>query len=87
MLETAITNRDGPAGVTADPFARVLSSNERCASERKIVLRVEYFVGCYAKGSGKNIHHIAKHTVEQLQTYNWHGNICECRTSWSRPSS
>jgi len=78
-----ITNRGGPAAVTADPFARILSSNERYASHRKIVLRVEYFVGCYAKGTGNNIHHIAKHELEQLPTYSWHGNICDCRTLWS----
>src|SRR3954471_1052127 len=68
VLEMAITNRDGPAGVTADPFARILLANERYARHRKIVLRVEYFVGCYAKGTGNNIHHIAKHAIEQLPT-------------------
>ncbi len=42
-----------------------------------IPLLVEYFVGRYAKGAGKNIRHIAKRTLEQLQAYPWAGNIRE----------
>jgi formate hydrogenlyase transcriptional activator len=38
---------------------------------------VEYLVGRYAKGTGKNIRNIAKHTLEQLQAYSWPGNIRE----------
>jgi formate hydrogenlyase transcriptional activator len=38
---------------------------------------MEYFVGRYAKGIGKNIRHIAKQTLEQLQAYSWPGNIRE----------
>jgi len=40
-------------------------------------LLVEYFVGRYGKGTGKNIRHIGKHTLEQLQAYSWPGNIRE----------
>jgi formate hydrogenlyase transcriptional activator len=42
-----------------------------------IPLLVEYFVGRYAKAAGKNIRHIGKHTLEQLQAYSWPGNIRE----------
>jgi formate hydrogenlyase transcriptional activator len=40
-------------------------------------LLVEYFVGRFAKGSGKNIRHIGKETFELLRTYHWPGNIRE----------
>jgi transcriptional regulator with PAS, ATPase and Fis domain len=37
-------------------------------SERKIFhLLVEYFVGRYAEGAGKNIRYIGKHALEQLK--------------------
>jgi formate hydrogenlyase transcriptional activator len=42
-----------------------------------IPLLVEYFVGRFAKGAGKNIRHIGKHTLEQLKGYHWPGNIRE----------
>ena len=42
-----------------------------------ISLLVEYFVGRFAKESGKNIHHIGKHTLKQLENYHWPGNIRE----------
>jgi len=42
-----------------------------------IPLLVEYFVGRFAKGAGKNIRHISKHTLEQLESYHWPGNIRE----------
>jgi len=42
-----------------------------------IPLLVEYFVGRFAKDVGKNIRHIGKQTLEQLQAYNWPGNIRE----------
>jgi formate hydrogenlyase transcriptional activator len=32
-----------------------------------IPLLVEYFVGRFAKDAGKDIRHIGKHTLEQLQ--------------------
>jgi formate hydrogenlyase transcriptional activator len=37
----------------------------------------EYFVGRFAKGTGKNIRHIGKHTLEQLKGYPWPENIRE----------
>ena len=42
-----------------------------------IPLLVEYFVGRFAKGAGKNIRHIGKRTLEQLTAYHWPGNIRE----------
>src|SRR5258708_5990066 len=42
-----------------------------------IPLLVEYFVGRFAKGAGKNIRHIGKRTLEQLKAYHWPGNIRE----------
>ncbi|HEX8798051.1 MAG TPA: helix-turn-helix domain-containing protein [Terriglobales bacterium] len=42
-----------------------------------IPLLVEYFVGRFAKEAGKPIRHIGKHTMEQLQSYRWSGNIRE----------
>jgi formate hydrogenlyase transcriptional activator len=42
-----------------------------------ISLLVEYFVGRFAKGAGKNIHHVGKRTLEQLEAYHWPGNIRE----------
>jgi len=42
-----------------------------------ISLLVEYFVGRFAKESGKSIRHISKDTLEQLKGYDWPGNIRE----------
>ena len=82
----AATNRDLPAAVAAGTFRQDLfyrlnvfpiavpPLRERVED---IPLLVEYFVGRYAKGAGKNIRQIAKHTLEQLQTYPWAGNIRE----------
>jgi len=42
-----------------------------------IPLLVEYFVGRFAKESGKRIRHISKDTLEQLKGYDWPGNIRE----------
>jgi formate hydrogenlyase transcriptional activator len=82
----AATNRDLPAAVAAGTFRQDLfyrlnvfpiavpPLRERVED---IPLLVEYFVGRYAKGAGKNIRHIAKHTLEQLQAYSWPGNIRE----------
>jgi formate hydrogenlyase transcriptional activator len=44
-----------------------------------IPLLVEYFVGGFAKGAGKNIRDIGKHTLEQIRTCDWPGNIRELR--------
>jgi formate hydrogenlyase transcriptional activator len=82
----AATNRDLPAAVTAGTFRQDLfyrlnvfpiavpTLRERAED---IPLLVEYFVGRYGKAAGKNIRHIAKHTLEQLQAYRWPGNIRE----------
>jgi formate hydrogenlyase transcriptional activator len=42
-----------------------------------IPLLVQYFVGRFAKGTGKNIRNIGKQTLEQLKAYPWPGNIRE----------
>jgi formate hydrogenlyase transcriptional activator len=42
-----------------------------------IPLLVEYFVGRYGKGAGKNIRQVARHTLQQLRAYHWPGNIRE----------
>ena len=47
------------------------------AEVEDIPLLVEYFVGRFAKEAGKNIRHIGKRTLEQLQGYQWPGNIRE----------
>jgi formate hydrogenlyase transcriptional activator len=82
----AATNRDLPAAVAAGGFRQdlfyrlnVFPIDVPPLSERSedIPLLVEYFVGRFAKDAGKNIRHISKHTLEQLQAYNWPGNIRE----------
>jgi len=82
----AATNRDLPAAVAQGTFRQDLffrlnvfpiavpSLRERADD---IPLLVEYFVGRYAKEAGKNIRQIGKHTLEQLQSYHWPGNIRE----------
>jgi formate hydrogenlyase transcriptional activator len=40
-------------------------------------MEVDFCLRRDAKGTGKNIRHIAKHTLEQLQAYGWPGNIRE----------
>jgi formate hydrogenlyase transcriptional activator len=82
----AATNRDLTAAVAQGTFRQDLfyrlnvfpiaipPLRERAED---IPLLVEYFVGRYAKGAGKNIRHIGKHTLEQLQAYPWAGNIRE----------
>jgi formate hydrogenlyase transcriptional activator len=82
----AATNRDLPAAVAAGSFRQdlfyrlnVFPVDVPPLMERSedIPLLVEYFVGRFAKDAGKNIRHISKHTLEQLQAYNWPGNIRE----------
>jgi len=82
----AATNRDLPAAVAVGTFRQDLfyrlnvfpiavpALRERAED---IPLLVEYFVGRFAKGSGKNIRHIGKDTFELLRTYHWPGNIRE----------
>src|SRR5215467_13875760 len=82
----AATNRDLQAAVAAGTFRQDLFYRLNVfpiavppLRERSedIPLLVEYFVGRYAKAAGKNIRHIGKHTLEQLQAYSWPGNIRE----------
>ena len=82
----AATNRDLPAAVSGGTFRQDLfyrlnvfpiavpALRERAED---IPLLVEYFVGRFAKGAGKNIRNIGKHTLEQLRAYHWPGNIRE----------
>jgi formate hydrogenlyase transcriptional activator len=82
----AATNRDLPAAVAAGNFRQDLfyrlnvfpvavpPLRERAED---IPLLVEYFVGRFAKASGKNIRNIGKRTLEQLRAYHWPGNIRE----------
>jgi len=82
----AATNRDLPDAVAAGTFRQdlfyrlnVFPMGVPPLRERSedIPLLVEYFVGRFAKDAGKNILHIGKHTLEQLQSYDWPGNIRE----------
>jgi len=82
----AATNRDLTSALTVGTFRQdlfyrlnVFPISVPPLRERPedISLLVQYFVGRYAKGTGKNIRHIAKHTLEQLQAYSWPGNIRE----------
>jgi formate hydrogenlyase transcriptional activator len=82
----AATNRDLPAAVAAGTFRQdlfyrlnVIPIDVPPLRERvdDIPLLVEYFVGRFAKGAGKIIRHIGKHTLEQLKDYHWPGNIRE----------
>jgi len=82
----AATNRHLPAAVAAGTFREDLfyrlnvfpiavpPLRERAED---IPLLVEYFAGRFAKGAGKNIRHIGKHTLQQLKAYHWPGNIRE----------
>jgi len=82
----AATNRNLPDAVTAGTFRQDLFYRLNVFPiavpplrdrVEDIPLLVEYFVGRYAKGNGKAIRRIARHTLEQLQTYPWPGNIRE----------
>ena len=82
----AATNRDLPAAVAAGTFRQdlfyrlnVVPIDIPPLRERAddIPLLVEYFVGRFAKGAGRNIRHIGKQTLEQLKSYTWPGNIRE----------
>jgi formate hydrogenlyase transcriptional activator len=82
----AATNRDLPAAVSAGAFREDLFYRLNVfpiavpplrQRADDIPLLVEYFVGRFAKRTGKNIRHIGKQTLEQLSTYRWPGNIRE----------
>jgi len=82
----AATNRDLPDAILAGTFRQDLFYRLNVfpiavpplrQRAEDIPLLVEYFVGRYGKGTGKNIRHIGKHTLEQLQAYSWPGNIRE----------
>jgi formate hydrogenlyase transcriptional activator len=82
----AATNRDLLAAVAAGTFREDLfyrlnvvpvtvpPLRDRAAD---ILLLVEHFVARFAKQAGKNIRHIGRRTLEQLQAYRWPGNIRE----------
>ena len=82
----AATNRDLTAAVAAGTFRQDLfyrlnvfpiaipPLRERAED---IPMLVEYFVGRFAKSSGKSIRHIGQHTLEMLTKYCWPGNIRE----------
>ena len=82
----AATNRDLKAAVAAGTFRQDLfyrlnvfpiavpPLRERADD---IPLLVEYFVGRFAKNTGKNIRNIGKQTLEHLRAYHWPGNIRE----------
>ena len=82
----AATNRDLAAAVAEGTFRQDLFYRLHVVPitipplrERSedITLLVEYFVGRFAKGAGKNIRDIGKQTLEQLRAYPWPGNIRE----------
>jgi PAS domain S-box-containing protein len=82
----AATNRDLRAAVADGTFRQdlffrlnVFPISVPPLRERveDIPLLVEYFVGRFAKESGKRIRHISKDTLEQLKGYDWPGNIRE----------
>src|SRR5579872_64256 len=82
----AATNRDLPAAVTQGTFRQDLfyrlnvfpiavpPLRERAED---VPLLVEYFVGRFAKGSGKTIRNIGRQTLQKLRAYPWPGNIRE----------
>jgi PAS domain S-box-containing protein len=82
----AATNRDLPAAVAKGTFRQdlyyrlnVFPISVAPLRERAddIPLLVQYFIGRFARGSGKNIRNIDLQTMEQLRGYRWPGNIRE----------
>jgi formate hydrogenlyase transcriptional activator len=82
----AATNRDLDAAVESGSFRPDLYFRLNVFPIRMPPLRervddipvlVEYLVERYAKGAGKTIRHIKKHTLELLQAYQWPGNVRE----------
>jgi PAS domain S-box-containing protein len=82
----AATHRDLPAAISAGTFrsdlyyrinvfpVEIPPLRERSEDIR---LLVEYFIDRYASKAGKRIRHIAKRSMDQLQSYTWPGNIRE----------
>jgi len=82
----AATHRDLPEAIEAGAFRRDLYYRINVfpleippLRERRedIRLLVEYFIDRYASKTGKHIRHIAKRSMDQLQSYAWPGNIRE----------
>ena len=82
----AATNRDLSAAVTdgifrQDLFYRlnVFPLHMPALRERRedIALLVEYFIGRYARRTGKTFRRVAKRTLDRLQSYPWPGNVRE----------
>jgi formate hydrogenlyase transcriptional activator len=82
----AATNRDLTAAVAAGTFRQDLfyrlnvfpiaipPLRERAED---IPVLLEYFVGRFAKSSGKSIRHIGKNALRMMREYGWPGNIRE----------
>ncbi len=82
----AATNRDLSAAVTdgifrQDLFYRlnVFPLHMPALRERRedIPVLVEYFIGRYARRTGKTFRRVAKRTLDRLQSYPWPGNVRE----------
>ena len=82
----AATHRDLPEAIEAGAFRRDLYYRINVfpleippLRERRedIRLLVEYFIDRYASKTGKHIRHIARRSMDQLQSYAWPGNIRE----------
>jgi formate hydrogenlyase transcriptional activator len=82
----AATNRDLEAAVESGAFRKDLYFRLNvfpirmpplCERVDDIPVLVEYLVERYARGAGKTIRHIKKHTLELLQAYDWPGNVRE----------
>jgi formate hydrogenlyase transcriptional activator len=82
----AATNRDLDAAVASGAFRQDLFFRLNVFPIRMPPLReraddipvlVEYLVERYARGVGKSVRHIKKHTLELLQAYEWPGNVRE----------
>jgi len=82
----AATNRELPSAIEEGKFRQdlyyrlnVFPIHAPPLRHRKddIPLLVTYLIKRFAARAGKNILHIAKHTLDRFQTYEWPGNIRE----------
>src|SRR5712671_2832993 len=82
----AATNRDLSAAVTDGIFRRdlfyrlnVFPLDMPALRDRRddIPVLVEYFVGRYARRTGKTFRRVTKRTLDRLQSYPWPGNVRE----------